>query len=154
MASALDLAWGRVLRAGVIAGLAGAFCMHAFVYVATLLPQHASILSLWQWVASAAVGKVAYTSPSYAWLGLALHLLTSIAWATGYVYIAQRNAAVQRAALIAGLAYGAIVYLLMQFVLYTAQMLQSADALSIYLALLAHTVFYGVPVALVAARVK
>jgi hypothetical protein len=153
MASVAPLNWGRIVLSGVLAGLAGGILFTLFIYATSLLPAHASILSLWQFVASTAFGKAAYGSPSYAWAGLALLLLAAMGWGIGYAYLAQSKPVVNKQPLISGFIFGIIVYIVMQFVLFSVQALKVPDAVSVYLDVVAATVFYGVPVALIA-RVK
>lgn len=153
MATAVPLNWGRIVLSGILAGIVGGITIDLFIYVTNLLPSHASILGFWQFIASTGFGKVAYTSTSYAWAGLAMHFGVSIAWAIGYAYMAQSRPVINKQPLISGFLYGLIVYLVMQFVLFSVQALKTPDAVSVYLGVLAHTVFFGIPVAYVA-RVK
>lgn len=153
MATVVPLNWGRIVLSGIIAGITGGICIDLFIYATSLLPAHASILSLWQFVASTAFGKIAYSSTSYAWAGLGMHLITSVAWGTGYAYMAHTRPAINKQPLISGFIFGLIVYGVMQLVLFSVQELKVPDALAVYLSVIAHTVFFGIPVALVA-RVK
>jgi len=150
MSTPYPLSWGRIALSGVLAGVAGGISIDAFIYLTSLLPTHASILSLWQFIASTAFGKAAYTSSSYAWAGACMHFVVSIAWASGYAYVAQSKPAVSKQPLLSGLLFGLVVYVVMQFVLFSAQALKVPDALSVYLGVVAHTVFFGIPVAYVA----
>lgn len=153
MASVAPLNWGRIVLSGIVAGLAGGIAFMLFVYATGLLPAHASILSLWQYTASTAFGKVAFASQAYAWTGLAMLLLAATGWGTGYAYIAHTKPAVNKQPLISGFLFGLIVYVVMQFVLFSVQALKVPDAIGVYLGVIAATVFFGIPVAL-AARVK
>lgn len=153
MASVAPLNWSRIVLRGAPAGIAGGVCFNLFIYLAGLLPAHASVLSLWQFAASTAFGKVALASPSYAWIGLLLIFAASIGWGIGYAYLAQARAAVNKQPIISGFIFGAIVYVVMQFVLFSVQALKVPDIMSVYLGILGCTVFFGVPIALVA-RVK
>lgn len=153
MATVVPLNWGRIVLSGVLAGIAGGICIDLFIYVTSLLPAHASILSLWQFIASTGFGKVAYTSISYAWVGLAMHFCVSIGWGIGYAYMAHTKPVINRQPLISGFLFGLVVYIVMQFVLFSVQALKTPDAVSVYMGILGHTVFFGIPVAF-AARVK
>lgn len=153
MASVVPLNWGRLVLSGIIAGVVGGICIDLFIYLTSLLPAHASILSFWQFIASTGFGKVAYTSTSYAWAGLVMHFLVSIGWGIGYAYMAHTKPAVNKQPLISGFLFGLVVYIVMQFVLFSVQALKVPDMLSVYLAVVAHTVFFGIPVALTT-RVK
>lgn len=153
MATVVPLNWGRIVMSGVVAGIVGGVCFNLFVYFASLLPAHASILSFWQFVASTALGTAAFTSASYAWAGLAMLFLGSIGWGIGYAYMARAKPAINKQPLISGFIFGLIVYIVMQFVLFSVQALKVPTIMSVYLGVLASTVFFGIPVAL-AARVK
>lgn len=153
MATAVPLNWGRIVLSGIIAGIIGGITIDLFIYLASLLPAHTSILSFWQFIASTAFGKVAYTSTSYAWAGVTMHFCVSIGWGIGYAYMAHTQPSINKQPLISGFLFGLVVYIVMQFVLFSVQALKVPDALSVYIGVLAHTVFFGIPVALVA-RVK
>lgn len=140
------------MLSGIYAGVVGGICIDAFIYLTSLLPAHAGIFSLWQFVASTAFGKIAFTSTVYAWIGLAMHLLTSIGWATGYAYMLQSTPTITKRPLLSGFVFGLVVYVVMQFVLFSVQALRVPDALGVYLGVTAHTIFFGIPVALVARR--
>ena len=153
MSTVAPLNWGRIVLSGALAGLAGGILFMLFIYAASLLPAHASILSMWQFAASTAFGKAALSAQSYAWAGLALMLLAAIGWGVGYAYLARSKPAVNKQPLISGFIFGLIVYVVMQFVLFSVQALKVPDAVSVYLDVVAVTVFFGIPVALIA-RVK
>lgn len=153
MASVVPLNWGRIVLSGVLAGLAGAAAFNLFLAFISLLPLHASVLSLWQYAASAAFGKGAYASPSFVWVGLALVVAASLGWGVGYAYMAHARPAINKQPLISGFIFGAIVYVVMDFVLFSVQALKVPDIESVYLGILSATVFFGIPIAAVA-RVK
>jgi hypothetical protein len=153
MATTVPLNWGRIVLSGVLAGLAGGVCIDLFVYATSLLPAHTSAPSLLQFFASAGFGKVAYTSTSSAWAGLAMHFVISVGWGIGYAYMAYAKPSINKNPLISGFLYGVVVYFVMLLVYYAVQALKMPDALEVYLSVIAHTVFFGVPIALVA-RVK
>lgn len=153
MATVAPLNWGRIVLSGALAGLAGGILFMLFVYATSLLPAHASILSLWQFAASTAFGKAAYSSQSYAWAGLGMLLAASIGWGIGYAYLAHSKPVANKQPLISGFIFGVIVYIVMQFVLFSVQALKAPDAVSVYLDVVAATVFFGIPIALIA-RVK
>jgi hypothetical protein len=149
MASALRLNWAGIALHGAIAGIAGGILIDLFIYVTTLLPEHASIFSLWQFVASSAFGKAAYTSMAYAWAGLAMHAIVSIGWGIGYAYLSETQPAVNASPLFSGILFGIIVYVVMQLALATVGLLKITSGTQVALAICAHTIFFGVPVALI-----
>lgn len=154
MATVVPLNWGRLIARGVIAGIVGGILIDVCIYVFVLLPQHASMISLWQFVASSAFGKAAYTSTSYAWIGLLMHAGTSIAWGIGYSYLSEVQPAVNAQPVISGILFGLVVYVAMQIVLESVGLLVIKNAAQIGYGVLAHTIFFGVPVALVNDRLR
>jgi uncharacterized membrane protein YagU involved in acid resistance len=155
MVSSPTVNWARVVREALAAGITGGIILEAYLYLTTILPAHESLLASWQWIASAAMGKVALTSITYAWVGLAVHFIVSIGWAGGYAYFSQTQPFVDRRWAISGLAYGIIVYFFMQLLLIGARSWVAPptplDALNV---LMGHMVFFGVPVAFVVARMN
>ncbi len=141
-------AWGRILAQGAVAGIAGGILIDAFLYVTSVLPQHGSMLAVWTWIASTAVGKVAFTSPQYAWLGLLMHAAVSIGWATGYAYLANSRSSINAHAAISGIVFGAVVYVVMQIVLLGDNAFSIPTMWEFADALVAHCIFFGLPVAL------
>jgi hypothetical protein len=149
MAVVARLDWGRVVLRAISAGIAGGFCIELFLYLATVLPHHGSMLAIWQFIASTAFGKVAFTSTRYAWAGLAMSFVVSIAWAVGYGYLAATQSSVEARPIVSGLVYGFVVWGVMQLVLYTVQALHINSFGDAIVNIIAHTVFFGLPVALV-----
>jgi hypothetical protein len=151
--ASVPLHWGRIVRQAFVAGLIGGVILEAYLYATVLLPSHTTVAASFQYVASAAIGKEAYNNPSYVWLGLAVHFIVSIGWAGGYAYFAQRNLFVNRRWLVSGLGYGFVVYMFMQILLLGAQaFVFPATPAALINQVIAHLVFYGVPVAFAIAR--
>ena len=150
MQSKSSVPWGRVAIQAIAAGIAGAILIDAFLWLATIVPQGGSILTLWQWVASTAFGKGALTNPAFAWVGLALHVGVSVGWAAGYAYLAATRPFLNARWPISGFVYGIVVYLLMQIVLLADGNFALPGSVSaVAIALVAHCFFFGIPVALV-----
>jgi hypothetical protein len=77
----------------------------------------------------------------------------SIGWAGGYAYFAQRNAFVNQRWFVSGLGYGFVVYVFMQILLLGARaFVFPATPTALINAVIAHMLFFGVPVAFVVAR--
>jgi uncharacterized membrane protein YagU involved in acid resistance len=146
--------WGRIAIQAIVAGFAGGICTDIYLWATTVAPVHGDMMQLWQWVASAVVGKIAFTSASYAWLGLVAHFAVAIAWAGGYAYLAASRPFMNERWYISGPAYGAVVYLFMQLVLLGAGAFVWPSSYLGFVNLLlgAHMLFYGLPVALVVSR--
>jgi uncharacterized membrane protein YagU involved in acid resistance len=145
--------WLAVARTAILAGLTGGLVMELYVYATTILPSHGDVLATWQWIASAAMGPPAYTSPALAWAGLAIHFVVSIGWAGGYAYIAGTRAFMSRRWVLSGLGFGVVVYVFMQFLLIGAGKFQAPSDLQLLNQLVGHGLFFGVPVAFVTAKV-
>lgn len=143
--SAAPAAETTPLVKGVVAGIIGGILVDAFLIVTRQAP----FPGIWQYVASAVVGPVAYTSSSYIALGLVLHFLISIVWATLYAYVAvNRN----WNWLAAGTVFGIIVMLGMQIVTRIAHVAAPLTATGVIMGVIAHVVFFGWPVAWYVAR--
>ncbi|MGA8535129.1 MAG: hypothetical protein WB615_13555 [Candidatus Tumulicola sp.] len=150
MLSRSRISWGNVLLHGLAAGVVGAFTFDLYLWATTLLPNHAGILTLWQWIASTALGKVALTDPAYAFAGAALHAIVSIGWACGYAYIAATRPATTRRWVVSGIVYGLIVYTIMQVILLADGNFTYPPTPNAFVnAVLAHAIFFGLPVAYV-----
>ncbi len=136
---------------GVLAGLAGGIAIDGFLVCVQVLGSHAfTLTSFYQFVASGAIGKgTAYASPSYAWLGLAFHLTISAMWGVGYAYVAARTPQVAARPLLSGLAFGFVVYFAMQLVEVAAAIYSLPTPRSLGIALIAHMIFFGLPIAYV-----
>ncbi|MDE2482604.1 MAG: hypothetical protein KGN02_10480 [bacterium] len=145
--------WPLVVRQALAAGLVGAATFDLFIWIAIALPEHTSMLGVWQFIASAAIGPVALSSTSYAWLGLLVHVIVSVGWAGGYAYLASTRPFMNARWLISGLMYGIVVYVFMDLLLLGAGKLAPlATPNALVVQVLAHCVFFGLPVAFVVAR--
>jgi hypothetical protein len=121
-----------------------------YVWLTTIVPAHGSILTMWQWIASTAFGKHALYDPQFAVVGAAMHLLVSIGWAGGYAYVAAVNPLANRRWAISGMVYGLIVYTIMQTILLADNNFTYPPNPNAFVnALIAHAVFFGLPVAYV-----
>ncbi len=115
-----------------------------------------SPLLLFQWDASNIVGPWAYTHGlTAAALGLFFDFIVSWCWAAAFTLLYLNAAAVRRAPALFGLAFGVVVMPVMIFLVvplgHAAR--ASTNPLSLLNTLVAHTVFFGLPVALVVARI-
>ena len=145
--------WSQIFRQALVAGIIAGICIEAYLVLTVIVPAHGNVLQVWQWIASAAIGDVAFTNPAYAWLGLLVHFIISIAWAGGYAYLAQQQQFMNRRWVISGLVYGLVVYIFMDILLLGARkFVPPASALALLNALIAHCVFFGLPLAFVVSR--
>jgi hypothetical protein len=136
----------NVIASAVVAGITGGVLIDAFLAVVN----HMSPIAIWQFVASALVGGVAFTSTSYAALGFIMHFAISIAWALIYAAAAGPLPALVRRPVLGGLLYGVVVMLGMTMLLALKHVGPAGvpDAVTLTKNLVAHTVFFGLPVAL------
>lgn len=153
MATTTRTDWAAILKQALLAGVAGAVTIDAYLFLTTVLPAHASIVGLWQWVASGVVGRVAFTNPAFAWFGLLIHIVVSCGWAGGYAYLTRSQPFLNQRWVVSGLFYGIMVYVFMQLLLLGAHLFTFPDdAGAVINALAAHSIFFGLPVAFVVAR--
>jgi hypothetical protein len=141
--------WERVLRPALIAGLAAASIFDLYLWLTTVLPGGGSPVTLWQQIAAATVGKAsAFSSPTYAWLGVAIQAAVGIGWAAGYAYLAARQPVFNSRWVAAGLVYGVVVYAVMSLILLGGNALIPPPNPNAFLnAVIAHSVFFGLPIA-------
>jgi hypothetical protein len=129
----------------VVAGLIGGVIVDAFL----ALVLRSSPLQIWQYVASAIVGQVAYASLWYAALGFVVHFAVSIFWAV--LYVAVVNAVGQtRNWIVGGIVWGVLVDAAMYGILAIKTGISFTQGFE--QGLLAHVIFYGLPVAYYVAR--
>jgi hypothetical protein len=142
-----------IARAGLLGGLAGAVLIDAYLLLIYVVLGHASTLTaFYQYVASGAVGKAAYADPSYAWLGLALHLAVSLTWGVGFAYVGARTPQVLARPLVSGLVFGIVVLIAMWLIEFAAAIWIFPSASIVEHALVSHLIFFGLPVAYVVSR--
>ena len=144
------------ITAGVLAGIAGGIVIEVFFFL-RLLPGGQAVKTLlgsFAFTSTVLLGPSASGNPAVVALGIAVHLGVSIAWALGYVYLARRQRQLIEHPWISGAAFGLIVYIFTQLVLLTVGALHGPGSGAEFIAqVVAHVVFYGIPVGLVASRV-
>ncbi len=133
----------------VLAGIVGGTVVDTFLVAVHAAP----FPGIYQFIASTVVGPVAYTSSSYIALGLLMHFAISIVFATAYALVAERNAALIERPIVWGAVFGVAVMIVMQIVTGLAHASQPPSVAGITLGLVAHVIFFGLPVAwIIAAR--
>ena len=98
------------------------------------------------------LGPGAYASPVAVPLGIVLHFSVAIGWALGYVYLVRTQPQLLARPWISGAAYGLVVYVFMEIVLITAGVYHRAAPGLLFTQIVAHVVFYGIPVAVIVSR--
>jgi hypothetical protein len=132
----------------VAAGFIGGIIIDLFLIIARAVP----FPGVYQFIASTLVGPVAFTSGLYIALGLVMHFFISIAFALGFAFVASRFRAVLDQPLAWGVIFGLAAYAVMEIVLALAHAAQPPSVKGIVISLIAHVVFFGLPVALYIAR--
>jgi uncharacterized membrane protein YagU involved in acid resistance len=152
MSSAPRTDWLTIGRTALAAGVTGGLALELYVYLTTLLPQHGDIRAHWQWIASVAVGQLAYSSQTFAWIGLLIHFLVSIGWAAGYAYLAVTRGFMSQRWVASGIGFGFVVYVFMQFMLIGAGKFVAPSDGQLVNQLIGHCLFFGIPVAVITAK--
>ena len=146
----------KIMRAGVIGGIAGGIVLLAFLLGAGMLtskaPPVAILTGLLQFSAEWALGKVALTSPSYAWIGAIVHFGSCIAWGVAYAYISQQRPQLIEHPFISGILYGLIVWIGTQLVLVAVGLFQAPNPAEVQTELFAYCLFFGIPLGLTVAK--
>jgi hypothetical protein len=137
----------RAILGALAAGLVGAATVEAYLFAVGL----ASWPGTYQWIASGLVGAEAFASLGFAWLGLAVHVGVSLGWAVGWA-LAARWPRLSARPVLAGLGYGAAVFVVMQGVAALAGIWAAPTPAVLLHYLVDHTLFFGVPVVMVFAR--
>ncbi len=136
---------------GVVAGLAGAILIDAYLIVTLVFATRAvGFAAFFQFTAAGAIGPAAYADNNSVYLGFILHVLVSIAWGVGYAFVAVRTPQVFARPLLSGIAFGIVVMLAMQLVEVAANIYRQPTTFSLFNAFVAHVVFFGIPVAYIA----
>ena len=143
------------IAAGVLAGLAGGILFDLFLFgtqIAAGQPPADVAAQTYRWIASVLLGPDALGYPAAPAIGFGLHFAVSISWAFGYVYLARTKPQLLARPWISGAAFGLIVYIFMQLILLVAGMYRRPGLFELDSALIAHLLFYGIPVALIVSR--
>lgn len=135
---------GLWIRSSLIAGLAAAVVVEAYLMVVGMAPWPGT----YQYIASGAVGQAAYLSPAYAWLGVVLHLAISSGWALLFGLAAGRLPGLLERPLLGGALYGFLVFLAMQALVYTRGIWAPLSPAELVHYVVDHVLFFGVPLAL------
>ncbi len=137
--------------AGIVAGLVGAVTIEICMIGAHLIEggPAATIAGDSAFMASTLVGRTGHAGAALLAIAVVMHVAISIGWALGYVYLSRTKPQLLAQPVVWGFIFGAVVGVFTEVVLITAgEPPGSPRALSVQL--LADTVFYGVPVAVVA----
>jgi hypothetical protein len=129
---------------GIVAGLTAGAIVDCVLLATGMLKWPTS----YNFIASALVGKVAFTSSAYVPLGIALHFVISGGWGAIFGLAAQRYRQLVAHPTTSGLVFGLIVLIVMQLLLVVAGMWQAPQSAGqVIMQLVAHTAFFGLPIA-------
>jgi hypothetical protein len=142
------------LTAGLVAGIAGGVFIAVFVFAAELAAgMPPSVLwTNFAFVAATLLGPSAGGSPLVMPIGLGLHFCVAIGWALGYAYLVRTQPQLVARPWVSGAGFGIVVYVFMMIVLITAGQYHRPPPGVLGTQLIAHIAFYGIPVALIVAR--
>ena len=141
----------RILTIGTVAGITGGILIDAYFIGFSLGTTHAAnIAGHYQSVAVGTLGKGALSDPNAAWLGFVIHYAVSIAWGIAYVYAATQSPQLSVRPIVSGIFFGIVVYLMVQLLAIVANTFYLGDIEENFNGFIAYTLFFGIPVALVA----
>ncbi len=142
-----------IFAPGLIAGLLGGVLIDGYLLITVVAVAHrTTVAGFYQFVASSAIGRAAYGEPNAVLLGIALHASVSLAWGLGFAYVASRTPQIVARPLTSGIVYGIVVMLAMQLVEVAANVYTLPDTFALVNSLVAHTIFFGIPIAYVVTR--
>jgi hypothetical protein len=147
-ASALSAALGP----GALAGIAGGVTIDAYLLVVGALSNGPGPQQLYTFIASALVGQAAYALPGMVWLGVVAHAAISIGWGVGFAYAAVTTPQIASRPYFSGVLFGLVVFIVMQLVTAAAGVARLPTSAQMASGIVAHTLFFGIPVALVVAK--
>jgi len=137
----------------VATGIAGTLdILSAFVFAGMAGMGPINVL---QFVASGPLGDGALASPGYAVAGVLVHYLIMACMVTAYMIAAPRIPALLKHPLIAGIAYGLLLWFVMYWIVRPmrwASLPPPSNPKSIANQLFSHLVLVGIPIAFVATR--
>jgi len=142
----------RSLGPGTLAGLAGGVLIDAYLLAVGALSHRLDAVQLYTFVASALIGKAAYALPGAFVLGIFVHAAVSVSWGIGYAYAALGNPQLVSRPVVSGIVFGLFVYLIMQIVQALDGIWHVPSANEAFTAVVAHALFFGIPVAYVVSR--
>jgi hypothetical protein len=147
----------RVRRAWVpaalAAGAAGAIALDAFLLTAHWAGvAYVGPVEHYTFIASALAGPAALGAPWAVPLGIVAHFVVAIGWAFGYLSAAQYQPQLLRRPFTSGFIFGIVVWIVMVLLLIPIGKYQPPTIHSFDRDIIAHTLFFGIPLAYVAAR--
>jgi hypothetical protein len=155
-----EVSAARFTKASVAGAIVGLIAITIYLVVERALAGGLALirclLQLLQWDASNAYGRAAFSGGwTMGLIGLAMDFFVSLAWGIVFTVLYSGVPSVRRNVIVSGLAFGACVMAVMIFAIvpigYAPQMHKTQS--NLLNVLIAHTVFFGLPVALTVQRV-
>jgi hypothetical protein len=144
-----------IVTVGIAAGLAGAVAIDLYlIVVESFVMRIATPIVVMQWDASNALGMAAYRGGwATAALGTLMHFCVSSLWGILFTTVATRVGWLTSRPLASGTLLGILAMTVMRGVIHFGHaVVRPFSAESFLVILIAHTLFFGIPVALVASR--
>jgi hypothetical protein len=139
------------ITAGFGAGIASGLTLAVFSALAQRKAGNA-ISGTYRFLADAVAGPQAATAAWAVPAGIAVLFACTILWAFGYLYAAQRQPQLLARPVISGLTFGVIVWFVMQALLIPIGRFQAPNIYTFDRDIVGFTLFFGIPLAYVAAR--
>ncbi len=139
------------ITAGTAAGIASGLGLVLFSAFAQRRAGNA-ISGTYRFLADAIAGPQVASASWAVPVGIAVLFACTILWAFGYLYAAQRQPQLLARPIISGLGFGVIVWFVMQALLVPIGRFQRPNIYTFDRDIVAFTLFFGIPLALVAAR--
>lgn len=143
------------LRAGLVAGVGGGVLIALFIFAAELaagMPPSALWLNFAFITATlfgpGHQGNAAMLLP----VGVVVHFCVAIGWALGYAYLVRTQPQLVAHPWVSGVGFGIVVYVFMMIMLIMGGQYHRPPPAVLGAQLVAHIAFYGIPVALIVAR--
>lgn len=148
--SIVPRAW---IPAGLVAGLVSGLTLGLFLLAAQWSKGgFAGGLAHYEFIASVAIGDQAIGQTWSVPVGILMHLAIAVLWAFGFLYVAARQPQLFARPFISGLGFGIVVWFAMQALTIPAGKFSAPTIYTFDRDVVAHTLFFGVPLALIAAR--
>jgi hypothetical protein len=145
----------RFIRASVAAAVVGLITITIYLVLERAVAERLSVVlglqQLLQWDASNGYGPAAFRGGwPMAFIGLAMDFVVSLAWAVAFTALYAAAPAVRRNVVLTGLVFGAVVMVVMIYAIVpTGHATRMHSTVShVINVLVAHTIFFGLPLAL------
>jgi hypothetical protein len=145
----------QLVRAWLISGIAAGLLLDFVLSVCLHIADGLHPLVLQQWFASNLIGATAFSGGlPLAALGLTLHLTVSLGWAAIMSAIFFFSTRARRQPVVTGVAFGAVIFLVMQFVVvrYDAAPKSAPSETDLIISACGIIAFFAVPLAVLVVR--